>query len=70
MTYFFFENLLECEKISIAFNFKGEIFGLVSVVLNVSSICVSRAGGGGRLKTLCIKIGYNEPIRAESREGS
>ena len=35
-----------------------------------SGICVSRAdGGGGGWKTLCIKIGYSEPTRAESREG-
>ena len=26
-------------------------------------------GGGGGWKTLCIKIGYSEPTRAESREG-
>ena len=34
----------------------------------VSSRRVSRAGGWG-LKTLCIKIGYSEPSRDESREG-
>ena len=34
-----------------------------------SSRVVSRPGGGG-WKTLCIKIGYSEPTRAESREGS
>ena len=34
-----------------------------------SSRVVSRAeGGGGR--SLCIKIGYSEPTRAESREGT
>ena len=30
---------------------------------------MSRPGGGG-LKTLCIKIGYSEPNRNESRERS
>ena len=29
---------------------------------------MSRAGGGWR--SLCIKIGYSEPTRAESREGT
>ena len=28
-----------------------------------------QVGAGGGLKTLCIKIGYSEPTRAESREG-
>ena len=27
-------------------------------------------GGGGGWKTLCFKIGYSDPRRAESREGS
>ena len=38
------------------------------VVEWVSSICVSRSGGGGGLRSLCIKIGYSEPSRVESRE--
>ena len=39
---------------------------------SISSRRVSRADGGegGWLKTLCIKIGFREPRRAESREGS
>ena len=35
-----------------------------------SSRCVSRSGGGGGLRSLCIKINYSEPTRAESREGT
>ena len=37
-------------------------------MINKSSRIVSRADGEG--ETLCIKIGYNEPRGAESREGS
>ena len=37
----------------------------------VSRRVVSRPGCGGRgLQTLCIKIGYSEPTRVESPEGS
>ena len=35
-----------------------------------SSKSVSWGGGGGVWKTLYIKIGYSEPTRSESREGS
>ena len=39
--------------------------------LYISSICVSRSGGGGGgLRSLCTKIGYSEPTREESREGT
>ena len=35
-----------------------------------SSRRVSRSGWGGGLRSLCIKIGYSEPTRSESREGT
>ena len=37
--------------------------------IQISSRVVSRADGGV-LRSLCIKIGYSEPTRAESREGT
>ena len=48
-------------------------FVLISVdVASVSNIYVSRSGwgGGGGLSSLYIKIGYSEPTRAESQEGT
>ena len=29
-----------------------------------------QVGGGGGWRSVCIKIGYSEPSRAESREGT
>ena len=44
----------------------------ICTVSNISSRVVSRADGGSggwRTKTLCIKIGYSKPSRAESEKG-
>ena len=45
-------------------------FSFYGLSFNVSSKSVSWSEQGGGVKTLCIKIGYSEPTRAESREGS
>ena len=49
-------------------HFLNQYFFQVSPIV-VSSRVVSRSGGGGGGPT-CFNIGYSEPTRAESREGS
>ena len=41
---------------------------LFEFLAQVVRVWADQVGGG--VKTLCIKIGYSEPTRAESREGS
>ena len=48
-------------------------FSVVVVIphkMGFSSIRMSRSDGGGGWRCLCLKIGYSEPSRAESREGT
>ena len=50
---------------------KLSLYGFLVFSSYVSSRRVSRSGaGGGGVKSLCFKIGYREPTRAEGREGT